>query len=137
MSFQQNKKKQLSANSPIASYIASTGKIQDYFTFYYNDTSQPVDWRFDSKPRLWEHECPIVPAASHWDLSHLPTHHVPLSVLSLLLELGKLTAVMDRYEDLPHKEAGKADEDDPQDHPQDNEPNVDRLRTLCDTKDTS
>jgi len=75
--------------------------------------------------------CPLPP------IGIFPTHHVPLSVLSLLLELGELTAVMDRYKDLPHKKAGKADEDDPQDHPQDDEPDVDRLRTLCDRKDTS
>lgn len=55
---------------------------------------------------------------------------VPLGHLALLLELGKLPAVVDGGEQLPDEQQGQADEDDAQDHAQDDGHYVHRLRAL-------
>jgi len=56
-------------------------------------------------------------------------YHIPVGVLSFLLEACKLPSVVDRDEDLPDDEESNANEDDTQDDSEDDPPDVHRYGT--------
>ena len=58
------------------------------------------------------------------------THHIPACILSLILKLGKLSAVVDGDEELPDEQQEQSQKDDAPYHPQHYGQHIDGLRTL-------